>query len=148
VSFLTVTMPVLTFYGDSGPGQEEEKEVHMAISHQTVERCIEECLQCLRWCSECRDESLSEDPAKMRECIRLCGECLEVCRTCVALLTGSSRFAYSMCGICAEVCEACATECGKYEGETMRKCAEACRQCASTCREIAQAGPARRAAAR
>jgi hypothetical protein len=30
------------------------------ISNQTVERCIEECLQCLRWCSQCRAESVNE----------------------------------------------------------------------------------------
>src|SRR5260370_23567885 len=92
------------------------KEVQMPISNQTVERCIEECLQCLRWCSQCRDESLTEDPVMMRECIRLCGECLELCRTCVALLAGSSQFAHRVCGVCAELCEACATECGKNEG--------------------------------
>jgi len=34
----------------------------MAISNQVVERCIEECLQCLRWCSQCRAESLTQDP--------------------------------------------------------------------------------------
>src|SRR6202035_3325889 len=95
---------------------QEFKDVHMAISNQTVERCIEECLQCLRWCSECRDESLTEDPVMMKECIRLCGECLELCRTCVALLAGSSPFAHRVCGVCAELCEACAAECGKYEG--------------------------------
>jgi hypothetical protein len=119
----------------------------MAISNPEVERCIEECLQCLRLCSECRDECLTVDPATMRECIRLCGECLEVCRTCVTLLAGSSPFAHHICGVCAELCEACATECGKYKGEMMRKCAEACRRCATTCRDIAQHGPLRRAAA-
>jgi len=135
-----------TISSESDPGP--NKEVHMAISNQIVERCIEECLQCFRWCAQCRDESLTEDPAMMRECIRLCGECLELCRTCAVLLAASSRFADRLCGVCAELCEACATECGKYEGETMRKCAEACRQCAATCREVAQAGPIRRAAAR
>ena len=106
-----------------------------------------ECLQCLRWCSQCRAESLNEDPIMMRDCIRLCNECLELCRTCVALLTGSSEFAHRVCRICSELCTACASECGKYDGETMRKCAEACRQCAATCAEVAQAGPLRRAAA-
>lgn len=123
------------------------KELHMPISSQTVERCIEECLQCFRWCSQSRDESLTHDPATMRECIRLCGECIELCRTCVVLLTGSSPFAHRICGVCADLCDACATECEKYEMETMRKSAEACRRCAATCREIAQAGPLRRAAA-
>ena len=119
----------------------------MTVSNQTIERCIEDCLQCLRWCGQCRSESLDEDPIMMRDCIRLCNECLELCRTCVAMLTGSSGFAHLVCGICSELCTACASECGKYDGETMRKCAQACRQCAATCAEIAQGGPIRRAAA-
>jgi hypothetical protein len=119
----------------------------MTISNQTVERCIEECLQCLRWRAQCRAESLNEDPVMMRDCIRLCNECLELCRTCVASLTGSSEFAHRVCGICSDLCRACASECGKYDGETVRKCAQACRQCAATCAEIAQGGPIWRAAA-
>ena len=119
---------------------------HMPISSQIIERCIEDCLQCIRWCSQARDESLTHDPATMRECIRLCGECLELCRSCVVLLAGSSPFAHRLCGICADLCDACATECEKYKMETMRKSAEACRRCAAACREVAQAGPIRRAA--
>ena len=125
----------------------QRMEDQMTISNQTVERCIEECLQCSRWCAQCRAESLDQDPIMMKDCIRLCNECLELCRTCVALLTGSSGFAHRVCSICSELCTACAAECGKYEGETMRKCAQACRQCAITCAEVAQAGPIRRAAA-
>jgi hypothetical protein len=41
----------------------------MTISNQTVERCIEECLQCSRWCAQCRTESLDQDPIMMRDCI-------------------------------------------------------------------------------
>src|SRR5579863_3529610 len=78
----------------------------MTISNQAVEQCIEDCLQCLRWCSQCRAESLNDDPVMMRDCIRLCSECLEVCRTCVALLTGSSAFALRvMCSLRGRVRE-------------------------------------------
>src|SRR5260370_29491230 len=49
-------------------------EDQMTISNQTIERCIEECLQCLRWCAQCRAESLEQDPIMMRECIRLRSE--------------------------------------------------------------------------
>ena len=126
---------------------DKRMEDQMTVSNQTVERCIEECLQCSRWCAQCRAESLNEDPIMMRDCIRLCNECLELCRTCVALLTGSSGFAHRVCGICSELCTACASECGKYDGETMKKCAQACRQCAATCAQVAQGGPIRRAAA-
>ena len=120
----------------------------MAISNQVIDRCIEECLQCIRWCSQCRAESLMDDPVMMRESVRLCSDCIELYRTCVALLTGSSEFADRVCGVCADLCEACAAECGKHKGETMRKCTEACRRCAVTCQKVAQAGPLRRAAAR
>jgi len=133
------------------PQSETERQIMQTnaqtIPNQAVERCIEECLQCSRWCSQCRAESLNEDPIMMRDCIRLCNECLELCRTCVALLTGSSEFAHRVCRICSELCTECASECGKYDGETMRNCAQACRQCAATCAEIAQGGAIRRAAA-
>src|SRR5262245_62001128 len=95
-------------------------EYPMTISNKTVERCIEECLQCSRWCDQCRAESLNEDPIMMRYCIRLCNECLELCRACVVLLTGGSEFAHRLCGICSELCKACASECGKHDGETMQ----------------------------
>jgi hypothetical protein len=111
----------------------------MTISNQTVERCIEECLQCLRWCAQCRAESLNEDPVMMRDCIRLCNECLELCRTCVALLTGSSdvrspgvRYLFgSMQSLCIrvrkirwrndeEVCSSVPSMCGHVRGDRTR----------------------------
>ena len=125
----------------------KRREEQMTVSNQTVARCIEECLQCLRWCAQCRAESLNEDPIMMRDCIRLCNECLELCRTCVTLLTGGSGFAHRVCSICSELCTACAAECGKYDGETMKECAQESRQCAAICAEVAQARPIRRAAA-
>jgi len=118
----------------------------MMISNPIIERCVEDCMQCARWCTECRAESLDQDPIMMRDCIRLCNECLELCRTCAALLTGGSGFVDRLCSICSELCTACAAECGKYDGETMKKCAQACRQCAATCAEVAKSGPIRRAA--
>jgi hypothetical protein len=113
----------------------------------TIDRCIEECLQCLRWCSTCVDESLTHDPSGMAESIRLCHECAPVCGACATLLSGNSRFAYQLCGVCADICDACAAECEKFNDvETMRRCAEACRRCANTCREVAKSRPIRKAA--
>jgi hypothetical protein len=94
----------------------------MAISNQAIDPCIEDCLQCIRWCSQCRAESLTEDPVMTRESIRLCSDCLELCRTCVALLTASSEFADRVCGVCANVCEACAAECGKHRQSYAQVC--------------------------
>src|SRR5438477_12275743 len=108
-------------------------EDQMTTSNQTVERCIEECLQCSRWCAQCRAESLDQDPIMMRDCIRFGNECLELCRTCVALLTGRSGFAHRLCSICSDPCTACAAECAKHEGETMRKGDQACRPSGRRC---------------
>src|SRR5215469_5800629 len=65
-----------------------------SASNPAIERCIEECLQCVRWCSTCVEESLTHDPSTMAECIRLCHECTPVCGACVTLLSGNSRFEY------------------------------------------------------
>ncbi len=116
-------------------------------SNPTVERAIEDCLQCLRWCSACVDEGLTHDPSSMAESIRLCHECAPVCYVCVTLLSGNSVFAHELCSVCADICDACATECGKHSHvETMRKSAEACRRCAKACRDVAKSGPIRKAA--
>jgi hypothetical protein len=116
-------------------------------SNQLVERAIEACLECLRWCSACVDEGLTDDPSTMEASIRLCHECAPVCGVCTTLLSGNSRFAHELCGVCADICEACAVECGQHKHvETMRRCAEACSRCAKTCREVSKAGPIRRAA--
>ena len=115
-------------------------------SNPLIERAIEACLQCVHWCSACVDEGLN-DPSKMAASIRLCHECAPVCGVCASLLSSNSRFAHELCGVCAEICEACAAECGQHKHvETMRKCAEACTRCATACREVAKAGPIRRAA--
>jgi hypothetical protein len=119
----------------------------MTASNPTIERAIEECLQCLRWCSACVDEGLTADPSMMAESVRLCHECAPLCGVCATLLAGNSRFAHQLCGVCADICDACAAECGKHNhDETMRKCAETCIRCARTCREVAKSGPIRKAA--
>src|SRR6266852_5209420 len=94
-------------------------------SNPTIERAIEECLQCLRWCSACVDEGLTHDPSTMAESIRLCHECAPVCGVCATFLSENSRFAHQLCGVCADVCDACAAECGKHNHvETMKGCVE------------------------
>jgi hypothetical protein len=115
-------------------------------SNTLVESAIEACLQCLRWCSACVDQGLN-DPSRMEASIRLCHECGQVCSVCASLLASNSRFAHELCGVCADICEACAQECGQHKHvETMRRCAEACTRCATACREVAKAGPIRKAA--
>jgi hypothetical protein len=116
------------------------------VASPFLERAIEACLQCLHWCSACVDEGLN-DPLKMAASIRLCHECAPVCGVCASMLSSNSQFAHELCAVCADICEACAAECGKHKHvETMRKSAEACTRCATACKEVAKAGPIRKAA--
>jgi hypothetical protein len=121
-------------------------------SNPIIERAIEDCLQCLRWCSACVDAALTHatltnDPSSMEDSIRLCHECAPVCGICATLLSENSRFAQQLCSVCADICDACAAECGKHlHVEAMRRSAEACQRCAKACREVAQSGPIRKAA--
>ena len=119
----------------------------LAVPSPSVERAIEDCLQCLHWCSACIDAALTSDPSTMAGSIRLCQECAPVCGLTARLLSSNSQFAQQLCAFCAGVCDDCAVECGKHTHiETMRKSAEACRRCAKSCREVAQSGPVRKTA--
>ena len=118
-----------------------------SVSNPTIEQAIQECFECVRWCSACVDEGLTHNPSRMAGSIRLCHECAPICGICATLLSVNSVFAHQLCGVCADICDACATECEKHtDSETMRKSAEACRRCAKTCREVAKSGPIRKAA--
>jgi hypothetical protein len=121
--------------------------VNTIESNPLIGRGIEECLECVRWCSACVDAGLAADPAMMAASIRLCHECAPMCGLCARLLSANSQFAPQLCAVCADLCEACASECGKHTHvEAMRRSAEASSRCAITCRQIARAGPIRRAA--
>jgi hypothetical protein len=112
-----------------------------------IERAIEDCLQCLHWCSACVDAALTSDPSAMAGSIRTCHECAPVCGLTASLLSSNSLFARQLCALCAEICDTCAAECEKHTHvETMRKSAEACRRCAKACREVNQSGSTRKAA--
>jgi len=99
-----------------------------------IERAVEECLQCLRWCSACGDEGLTHDPSSMATSIRLCHECAPVCGVCAALLSGNSRFGLSvlrcLCGNLRSL------RFGVRKTHTRRDDAEVCRGLRSLCHGV------------
>lgn len=112
----------------------------MAVAEkQLMERCITECLDCVRQAARCANHCIHvEQAARMAECIRLCLDCIDICTACASLIARDSRFGSAICGPCADICEACAVECDKHgSDDIMRQCAEACRRCAATCRQMA-----------
>lgn len=102
--------------------------------------------ECAAVCTTCADACLEEDdPAAMRQCIRLNLDCADVCAVTGRILARPGRqdpdTLRSQLEACAAACRACATECDKH-GERMRHCricAEACRTCANTCERMLEA---------
>lgn len=113
----------------------------MAVAEkQLVERCIAECLECVKAAARCATWCIqSEQSPKLAECIRLCWDCVDICTACTSLVARDSRFGALVCGPCADICDACAAECDRHGGmnDVMKQCAAACRRSAGTCREMA-----------
>lgn len=48
--------------------------------NEQLEKCIEECLACLKECNHCYDACLKEENVQhLTDCLRLTRECAEIC---------------------------------------------------------------------
>jgi Domain of Unknown Function (DUF326) len=111
-----------------------------SIDHETLVRCITECLRCAATCTSCADASLAEPDLKETvRCIRLCLDCSDLCSTTARVVTrqtaadlGVLRAAVEMC---ATACQVSGDECERHAShhEHCRLCADACRECKDAC---------------
>lgn len=108
--------------------------------HASMERCIEECLNCYSVCTATINHCLGMGGAHAApEHITTLLDCAEICRTSAGFMLRTSPLHTRTCGLCAEICERCAVECEQMaEGDRrMLDCAKACRSCAQSCRTMA-----------
>jgi hypothetical protein len=116
---------------------------HQVMSPQateTMQRCIQDCLDCYRSCLD-----------TIRHCLELGGkhadaqhitlleDCAQICEATAASMLRQSDLNRRLAAVCAEACERCAESCERIgpDDEVMRACAETCRRCARSCREMA-----------
>lgn len=99
--------------------------------------------ECAHVCEACADACLAEDdPAEMRDCIRLNLDCAEICAAVARILARTGHrdrpTLRALLEACATACGACADECeGHAERmEHCRVCAEACRRCEQACQDM------------
>lgn len=107
---------------------------------------VQAAAECIYCCTTCADACLEEDdPASLRECIRLNLDCAEICSVTAKLI---SRPGAQDPGVlrgqleaCATACRACAEECEEHADmhEHCRICAECCRDCARACDRMTSA---------
>lgn len=116
-------------------------DVKGSVSDRLI-RCIEECYACAQTCTSCADACLAEqNPAMLKQCIRLNLDCADICAAAGALAsrrTGSNvEVLGSLIETCAMACRVCGEECGKHAAAHRHCgiCAAACRSCEQACRE-------------
>ena len=112
------------------------------MAHQIsaeVQKCIDNCLDCYRICTETANHCLTLGGAHAdAKHIRLLLDCAEICQTSADFMLRSSDFHARTCAVCAEICKRCGDDCvrlGQGDG-LMKACAEACRRCAETCQKM------------
>jgi hypothetical protein len=108
----------------------------MVHTHQIDEKvadCIQECLSCLKTCTESLSRHCLEVGGKHVEAdhVRLMMDCIDICGLSANFMMRGSPRHHSTCRLCAEICSACAKDCERV-GD-MDKCVEACNRCATSC---------------
>ena len=110
------------------------------MSHQEMQRCIEECTSCHQICIQTVSHCLQMGGkhAEARH-IGLLLDCAQICQTSADYMLRGSQFHTRTCAVCAEVCEACAQDCERVDpnDQQMKACADICRRCAESCRRMA-----------
>jgi len=113
-------------------------EGERTMNEQSMQQCIDECLNCHRVClGEAMTHCLEAGGQHTEPThFRLMINCAEMCQTSANFMLSGSPLHAKTCGVCAEVCTACAESCESIP--EMEKCAETCRRCAEACRKMAQ----------
>ncbi|MCS1350822.1 four-helix bundle copper-binding protein [Mechercharimyces sp. CAU 1602] len=104
---------------------------------ETVQQCIDACLNCAQSCRICLTACLHEpDVANRIECIRTLQDCIDICDSAVRFMTANSPYAMQVCDLCATICSACAQQCTQMQDEHCQMCATHCQECADACRSM------------
>ncbi|HEX6980284.1 MAG TPA: four-helix bundle copper-binding protein [Alphaproteobacteria bacterium] len=106
-----------------------------------IQRCIEDCLDCFRICTETIAHCLQKGGRHAEaNHIRLLQDCADICETAATFMMRRSDLHVRTCAVCAETCLRCAEDCDRLaDDEQMRRCAEVCRRCAESCRQMSMA---------
>jgi hypothetical protein len=103
-----------------------------------LSRCVSECLDCRRACTEAAVQVLSDGAERPRALVSQLWDCADMCETNAGLMLRGSALIQRTCETCAEICEACATQCDPFVDDVrLQASAQACRRCAATCRDAA-----------
>lgn len=111
---------------------------HELKMDQSMEQCIQNCLDCARICMEtltyCHEQGGKHtEPGHLK----LLMDCSEICQISAHFMLRGSEFHKQTCAVCADVCERCAQDCERFGDDAqMQTCAQVCRRCTESCRQM------------
>jgi hypothetical protein len=114
-----------------------------SLDHDSLLRCVDECVDCAASCIACADACLAEsDLRELIRCIRLSLDCADACGATGRIVTRETtpdlRLISAMVKACSAACLVCAEECELHADhhEHCRVCAAVCRRCKQACDDL------------
>ena len=124
----------------NGIGAESERSDEQ--THDAMQECIEECLNCHAVCTMTLQHCIASGGEHTE--VNLIGillDCAEMCQTSANFMLRGSPYHVITCAACAELCRACEEACRDVTGdEQLTHCADVCAACAESCDRMAEMG--------
>lgn len=126
--------------GERRDGVDVERDQANEDTHDELQECIEECLNCHAVCTITLQHCIASGGDYTE--VNLVGiilDCAEMCQTSANFMLRGSPYHVITCAACAELCRACEEACRGVPGdEQLAHCAEICATCAGACDRMAQ----------
>jgi hypothetical protein len=114
------------------------------VEEQLLVSCIEACYDCSQACTQCADDSLSEqDVQGFVKCIRLCLDCSDVCATTGNVVSRQTEYdanvTRAVLQACIATCRSSGDECQHHADHGVKHCqvcADQCRRCEQACKDL------------
>jgi hypothetical protein len=123
-------------------GVDVENDKSHQETHDAMQECIEECLNCHAVCTMTLQHCIATGGEHTE--VNLIGillDCAEMCQTSANFMLRGSPFHIVTCAACAELCRACEEACrAVHDDEQLAHCADVCAACAESCDRMAQMG--------
>jgi hypothetical protein len=123
-------------------GVDFERDQSHQHTHDAMQECIEECLNCHAVCTMTLQHCIATGGEHTE--VNLIGillDCAEICQTSANFMLRGSPYHVVTCAACAELCRACEEACRAVNAdEQLAHCGEVCGACAESCDRMAQMG--------
>jgi len=123
-------------------GVDFERDQSHQHTHDAMQECIEECLNCHAVCTMTLQHCIATGGEHTE--VNLIGillDCAEICQTSANFMLRGSPYHVVTCAACAELCRACEDACRAVTAdEQLAHCGEVCAACAESCDQMAQMG--------